>query len=175
MEKFKHECEHECERERESESERESEHEREHDCEHKHGHGHIPCRVHICFYNYPCVCVLVHVHVHVWILPCLFQWTLVANGQLSVLILTHSTDHNNGCYFLRVTFFPLYVSGEPAVNFYDFLLCRPSQRSACSQVPSQVATYQEIGSQLWAGETLDSNLGLQDNSLVCYHWATMPP
>ncbi len=50
--------------------------------------------------------------------------------------------------------------------FHDFLLCRPSQRSAPSQVPSQVATHQEIGSQLWAGETLDSNPGLQDNSLV---------
>jgi hypothetical protein len=36
-------------------------------------------------------------------------------------------------------------------------------------VPSLVATHQEIGSQLWAGETPDSNLGLQDNSLEHYH------
>jgi hypothetical protein len=53
--------------------------------------------------------------------------------------------------------------------FSNFLLCCPSQRSARSQVPSQVATHQEIGSQLWAGETLDSNPGLQDNSLARYH------
>jgi hypothetical protein len=43
--------------------------------------------------------------------------------------------------------------------YHDLLLCRPSQRSARSQVPSQVATYQMIGSQLWAGEMLDSNPG----------------
>jgi hypothetical protein len=36
-------------------------------------------------------------------------------------------------------------------------------------VPSQVASHQEIGSQLWAGEMLDSNPGLQDNSLARYH------
>jgi hypothetical protein len=31
---------------------------------------------------------------------------------------------------------------------HNFLLCHPSQRSARSQVPSQVATHQKIGSQL---------------------------
>ncbi len=53
--------------------------------------------------------------------------------------------------------------------FYHFHLCCPSQRSACSQLPSQVATHYEIGSQLWAGETPDSDPGLQDNNLVRYH------
>jgi hypothetical protein len=35
--------------------------------------------------------------------------------------------------------------------FRNFLLCCPSQRSARSHVPSQVATQQEIDRQLWAG------------------------
>ncbi len=43
-----------------------------------------------------------------------------------------------------------------------------------SQVQSQVATHQEIGSQLWARETPNSNPGLQDNSLMHYHWVTTP-
>ncbi len=59
-------------------------------------------------------------------------------------------------------------------NFHNFLLCRPSQRSALSKVPSQVATLQKIGNLLWAGEVPDSNPGLQDYSLMCYHWATTP-
>jgi hypothetical protein len=59
--------------------------------------------------------------------------------------------------------------------FPNFLLCRLLQRSARSQVSSQVATHQEIGSQLRAGEMPDLNRGLQDNSLACYLWATMPP
>ncbi len=72
-------------------------------------------------------------------------------------------------------FFSLYMFfGEPAVHFSQFFLCCPSQRSACSQVPSQVATHQEMGNQLWAGETPDSNPGLQDNSLAHYRWATTP-
>jgi hypothetical protein len=65
--------------------------------------------------------------------------------------------------------FSFYVSGEPEVHFHNFLLCCPSQRSARSQVPSQVATHQENGSQLWAGETPDLNPGLKDNSLARYH------
>jgi hypothetical protein len=36
-------------------------------------------------------------------------------------------------------------------------------------VPSQVATHQENGSQLWAGETPDLNPGLKDNSMARYH------
>jgi hypothetical protein len=66
-------------------------------------------------------------------------------------------------------FFPLYVFSEPEVHFRHFLLCCTSQRSARSQVPSQVATHQETGSQLWAVEAPDSNPGLQDNSLAHYH------
>ncbi len=59
--------------------------------------------------------------------------------------------------------------------YRNFLLCCPSQRSARSHVPSQVATHQEIGKQLWAGEMPDSNPGLEDNNLARYHWATTPP
>jgi hypothetical protein len=65
-------------------------------------------------------------------------------------------------------FFSFYVIGEPAVHYRNFLLCCPSQRSARSQVPSEVATHQEIGSQLWAGKTPDWN-PLHENSLACYH------
>ncbi len=57
-------------------------------------------------------------------------------------------------------------------NSHNFLLCIPSQRSAHSQVPSQVATHQKIGSQLWAGETPNLNPGLQDNSQAA---TTEPP
>ncbi len=77
--------------------------------------------------------------------------------------------------YIYIYIYTVYVFGEPAVHFRNFLLCSPSQRSARSQVPSQVATHQEIASQLWAGETPDSNPGLQDNSLAGYHWATTPP
>jgi hypothetical protein len=71
--------------------------------------------------------------------------------------------------------FLLDVFDKPAVHFHNFLVCCPSQRSARSQVPSQVATHQEIGSQLWVGERPNSNPGLQDFSLARYHWATTPP
>ncbi len=64
---------------------------------------------------------------------------------------------------LRPCFFSLYVFGEPAVHF---LLFSPLSPLAHSQMPSQVATHQEIGSQLLGGETPDSNPGLQDNSLA---------
>jgi hypothetical protein len=67
------------------------------------------------------------------------------------------------------------------------------------QVPSQVATHQEIGSQVWAAEAPDSNPGLQDHQSgllplshraslslshhtslslshhTSLHWATTPP
>ncbi len=64
----------------------------------------------------------------------------------------------------KLMLFFIDVFGKPAVDFRNFLLCYSSQRSARSQVPSQVATHQEIGSQLRAGERPDSNPGLQDNS-----------
>jgi hypothetical protein len=76
---------------------------------------------------------------------------------------------------MTACFFSLYVFGEPAVHFHNFLLCCPSLRSAHSQVPSQVATHQEIGSQLWAGETLDSNIrtaGQQSVALPLSHHAS---
>ncbi len=85
------------------------------------------------------------------------------------------------CFFLILLlkdwkiFFSLYVLGEPAVHFCNFFLCCPSQRSARSQVPSLGGNPPEISSQLWAGETPNSNPGLQDNSLVRNHWATTPP
>jgi hypothetical protein len=75
---------------------------------------------------------------------------------------------------IRYLFFSSYVFCEPH-SFLIIFSCRPSQRSARSQVPSQVATHQKIGSQLWAWETPDSNPGLQDNSQAHYHWATTPP
>jgi hypothetical protein len=91
---------------------------------------------------------------------------------------THLSHSDEKMYFFNLIlyilqiiffFFSLYVFCEPEVHFHNFLLCCPSQRSARSQVPSQVATHQEIGSQLWAGETPNSNPGLQDNSLAHYH------
>ncbi len=64
-------------------------------------------------------------------------------------------------------FLSLYVFWQTSSSFFcNLLLCCPSQWSAQSQVPSQVATHQEICSQLWAGETPDSDPGLQDNSLA---------
>jgi hypothetical protein len=70
----------------------------------------------------------------------------------------------------RIIFFFLYIFWvNQQFIFHNFLLCRPSQRSVFSQVPSQVATHQKIDSQLRAGETPDLNPGLQDNSHASYH------
>jgi hypothetical protein len=71
-------------------------------------------------------------------------------------------------------FLYMFLANQRFIS-HNFLLCHPSQRSALSQVPSQVAPHQKIGSQLWAGETPDLKPGVQDNSQACYHWATMPP
>ncbi len=60
--------------------------------------------------------------------------------------------------------------GEPVVHFSQFFPLLPR-----GQVPSQMATHQEMVNQLWAGETPDPNPGLRDNSLAHYHWATTPP
>jgi hypothetical protein len=65
------------------------------------------------------------------------------------------------CFF----FLYMFLANQRFIS-HNLLLCCPSQRSARSQVPSQVATHQTIGSQLWAGEMPDSNPGLQDNSQV---------
>jgi hypothetical protein len=45
----------------------------------------------------------------------------------------------------------------------------PHRGQPAAKCHPKVATHQEIGSQLWAGETPDLNPGLQDNSLVHYH------
>ncbi len=71
-------------------------------------------------------------------------------------------------------FLYMFLANQRFIS-HNFLLCHPSQRSARSQMPSQVATHQKIGSQLWAGEMLDLNPGLKNNSQACYHWATIPP
>ncbi len=59
--------------------------------------------------------------------------------------------------------------------FLIFSSVAPHRGQPAAKCHPKVATNQKIGSQLWAGETPDSNPGLQDISLVCYHWATMPP
>jgi hypothetical protein len=84
-------------------------------------------------------------------------------------ILSVNNTHALKILILVLIFFSLYVFNEPKVHFHNFFRCCSYQRSARSQVSSQVATHQEIGSQLWAGETPDSNAGLQDNSLARYH------
>jgi hypothetical protein len=72
--------------------------------------------------------------------------------------------------FNGLNFFFLYIFlANQRFIYPNFLLCYPSQRSAHGQVPSQVATHQKMGNQLWAGKTPDSNPGLQDNSQVHYH------
>jgi hypothetical protein len=45
-----------------------------------------------------------------------------------------------------IVFFFICFWRSSSSFFHDFLLCCPSQRSAQSQVPSQVATHQKIGS-----------------------------
>jgi hypothetical protein len=72
----------------------------------------------------------------------------------------------------RMFFFLYMFLANQQLIFRNILLCRPSQRSDRSQVPSQVETHPEIGCQLWAGETPDSNPGLQDNiyrMVMCLH------
>jgi hypothetical protein len=74
--------------------------------------------------------------------------------------------HNTNFVFLY-----MFLVNQMFIS-HNFLLCRPSQRSVRSQVPSQVITHQKIGSQLRAGETSDSNPWLQDKSQACYHHVT---
>ncbi len=47
--------------------------------------------------------------------------------------------------------------------------------STFSALRRDLEHHQKIGSQLWAGESPDSNPGLQDNSQERYHQATTPP
>ncbi len=74
---------------------------------------------------------------------------------------------HRSCRILRFFLYLFMFLANQRFIFVIFSSCRPSQRH--SQVPSQVATHQESGSQLWAGEMKDLNPGLQDNSLVHYH------
>ncbi len=104
----------------------------------------------------------------------------------------HWVFYNQQRTYFNVTLLIATINGRLVIDFtlfffldmflannrfipHNLLLCRPSQGSVHSQVPSQVATHQTIGSQLWAGEMPDSNPGLQENSQERYHWATMPP
>ncbi len=52
---------------------------------------------------------------------------------------------------------------------FFFSSVAPHRGQSAAKYHPKVATHQEIGSQLWAGETPDLNPGLQDNSLVRYH------
>ncbi len=64
--------------------------------------------------------------------------------------------------------------GEPAVHFSYFSPLLPLTK--VSPQPSAIPGGNPPGDwQLLAGETPDSNPGLQDNSLAHYHWVTMPP
>jgi hypothetical protein len=78
------------------------------------------------------------------------------------------TYQKTKCQLLLTFFLYMFLVNQQFI-FRNFHLCRPSQKLAHSQVLSQVATQQEIGSQLWAGDMPDLNLGLQDNSLARYH------
>jgi hypothetical protein len=75
---------------------------------------------------------------------------------------------NADIFFKFFFFLSMFVANQRFIS-HNLLLCRPLQRSVRSQVPSQVATPQMISSQLWAGETPDSNPELQDNSQARYH------
>jgi hypothetical protein len=59
--------------------------------------------------------------------------------------------------------------GNQQFIFVIFSFVAPHRGQPAAKCHPWVATHQEIGSQLWAGETPDSNPGLQDNSLVHYH------
>jgi hypothetical protein len=70
-----------------------------------------------------------------------------------------------------IFFIYMFLANQPLI-FPNFLLCCPSKKSARSQVPSQVATHQEIGSQLWAGE---SQIGTRDYRTTALRAPTEPP
>ncbi len=71
-------------------------------------------------------------------------------------------------------FFVCFWGTSGSFSYFFPLLPLTEVSPQPSAIPRWQPT-QEIGSQLWAGETPDSNPGLQDNSLVRYHWATTPP
>jgi hypothetical protein len=65
-------------------------------------------------------------------------------------------------------FFFMFFSKQWFI-FGFFSSVAPHRGQSAAMWPFQVATHQEIGNQLWAGETPDSNLGLQEKSLARYH------
>ncbi len=91
--------------------------------------------------------------------------------QINIDIISTILRLTSTVHYLFLFFLICFWANKRSI-FHNFFLCCPSQRSAIGQVPSQVATHQEMGNQLWAGETPDSNPGLQDKSLAHYHWAT---
>ncbi len=69
----------------------------------------------------------------------------------------------------HIFFFLCMFLGNQRFIFVIFSSVAPHRGQPAAKGHPWVATHQEIGSQLWAGETPDSNPGLQDNSLVRYH------
>ncbi len=65
-------------------------------------------------------------------------------------------------------FFVCFLANQRFI-FVIFSSVAPHRGQPAAKCHPKVATHQEIGSQLWAGETPDSNPGQQDNSLVRYH------
>jgi hypothetical protein len=72
------------------------------------------------------------------------------------------TSKIDKCFF----FFLCMFLGNQRFFFVIFSSVAPHRGQPAAKCHPCVATHQEIGSQLWAGETPDSNPGLQDNSLV---------
>jgi hypothetical protein len=73
------------------------------------------------------------------------------------------------CCLKDSSFFLYMFLAKPAVHFSRFSPLSPL--TEVSPQPSAIPGGNPSGDwlQLWAGETLDSNPGLQDNSLVRYH------
>jgi hypothetical protein len=70
--------------------------------------------------------------------------------------------------YLFFFFLCMFLANQRFI-FIIFSSVAPHRGQPAAKCHPKVATHQKIGSQLWAGETPDSNPGLQDNSLVCYH------
>jgi hypothetical protein len=74
--------------------------------------------------------------------------------------------------YLSLVLTPLRIRWTiPLRPFVYFIAVLPLTETVFGKVPFQAA----IHSQSHAGEKPDSNLGLQDKSLVCYQWATTSP
>jgi hypothetical protein len=80
------------------------------------------------------------------------EYFIINRGLITNVTLSIATI--NGRLVMDITLFLyiyIFLTNERFIS-HNLLLCRPSQKSVRSQVPSQVATHQTIGSQLWAGE-----------------------